>query len=300
MYLYINGVLDNSMDVSGNIKTDDVPLRIGKQFWWSNTYSYWDGLIDEVKIYNRALDAGEVLEHYNDVGVLGAVPVDKSYARIPDGIGEWIDPIPTPGTPNKLSANEIQTTFLAEEEIEVLPSVIELETSIPVPVEVIVNTTTTDFVTTEIVVPIATTAEIVVNEATTTEPIVEVATTTTPTIIIATTTTVVAEIIEVIEQPMIELIIEPIEGLISIEGSAPVEEAIVEEVLIEEFIGEIEVVEDVVEELVEETPIIEEIITEETPAIEEESIILVDSDPVLDGNNQDSFDNQDSEDNVSE
>lgn len=36
------------------------------------------------------------------------VPGNKSYARIPDGIGAWIDPIPTPGTPNQLSEEEIQ------------------------------------------------------------------------------------------------------------------------------------------------------------------------------------------------
>ena len=30
------------------------------------------------------------------------VPIDKSYARIPDGVGDWVDPVPTPGTPNVL------------------------------------------------------------------------------------------------------------------------------------------------------------------------------------------------------
>lgn len=29
----------------------------------------------------------------------------KSFARIPDGVGAWIDPVPTPGTPNKLDEN---------------------------------------------------------------------------------------------------------------------------------------------------------------------------------------------------
>jgi len=28
------------------------------------------------------------------------VPANKSYARIPDGVGAWIDPVPTPGSPN--------------------------------------------------------------------------------------------------------------------------------------------------------------------------------------------------------
>ena len=67
---------------------------------------YWKGIIDEVKMYNRALDSAEVLNHYNATGVGGAVPVDKSYARIPDGSSNWVDPIPTPGQPNKLDINE--------------------------------------------------------------------------------------------------------------------------------------------------------------------------------------------------
>lgn len=30
------------------------------------------------------------------------VAENKSYARIPDGVGAWVDPVPTPGTPNML------------------------------------------------------------------------------------------------------------------------------------------------------------------------------------------------------
>ena len=35
-------------------------------------------------------------------GDCGGVPPNKSYARIPDGIGDWVDPIPTPGGKNAL------------------------------------------------------------------------------------------------------------------------------------------------------------------------------------------------------
>lgn len=34
------------------------------------------------------------------------VPVNKSFARIPDGSANWVDPIPTPGGPNKLATSE--------------------------------------------------------------------------------------------------------------------------------------------------------------------------------------------------
>src|SRR3989344_970785 len=37
------------------------------------------------------------------------VAPNKSYARIPDGIGAWVDPIPTPGAPNILDPEEIVT-----------------------------------------------------------------------------------------------------------------------------------------------------------------------------------------------
>jgi len=39
-------------------------------------------------------------------GCRSEVPTNKSYARIPDGIGAWIDPIPTPGEPNVLGGEE--------------------------------------------------------------------------------------------------------------------------------------------------------------------------------------------------
>ncbi len=39
-------------------------------------------------------------------GSCSSVPPNKSYARIPDGIGEWVDPIPTPGGVNRLGEME--------------------------------------------------------------------------------------------------------------------------------------------------------------------------------------------------
>ena len=70
---------------------------------------YFNGFIDEVKIYNRALSADEISRHYNDVfNPSGLVPVDKSHARIPDGAKHWVDPFPTPGGPNILESEIIK------------------------------------------------------------------------------------------------------------------------------------------------------------------------------------------------
>jgi len=51
---------------------------------------------------------GDVVELYDTLDNLidsysykGDAPGNKSYARIPDGTGDWIDPVPTPGGPNR-------------------------------------------------------------------------------------------------------------------------------------------------------------------------------------------------------
>lgn len=43
----------------------------------------------------------------NPSGHCSSVPGNKSYARIPDGVGAWVDPIPTPGMPNELASEII-------------------------------------------------------------------------------------------------------------------------------------------------------------------------------------------------
>ncbi|MFH1889995.1 MAG: lamin tail domain-containing protein, partial [Candidatus Kuenenbacteria bacterium] len=39
-------------------------------------------------------------------GSCAGVPGNKSYARIPDGIGEWVDPYPTPGMENRQNVED--------------------------------------------------------------------------------------------------------------------------------------------------------------------------------------------------
>ncbi|MEK7116710.1 MAG: lamin tail domain-containing protein [Patescibacteria group bacterium] len=53
------------------------------------------------------------------------VPINKSFARIPDGTGAWVDPIPTPGGPNK--AEEILGGSSSEVALDIL--VVETSTS---------------------------------------------------------------------------------------------------------------------------------------------------------------------------
>ncbi|MGH9896574.1 MAG: LamG-like jellyroll fold domain-containing protein, partial [bacterium] len=60
--LYINGSGVGSQPVGGLLATSAFPLRIGGNSVWGE---YFAGKIDEVRIYNRALDAGEVQADLN-------------------------------------------------------------------------------------------------------------------------------------------------------------------------------------------------------------------------------------------
>ncbi len=55
--LFINGVQVSSRAVGGNILTSSGALRIGSNAVWGEYYS---GLIDDVRVYNRALSAAEI------------------------------------------------------------------------------------------------------------------------------------------------------------------------------------------------------------------------------------------------
>jgi len=57
MRIYINGVQAGSGAVTGSAATSNSPLRIGGNSIWGE---YFRGLIDEVRIYNRALSATEI------------------------------------------------------------------------------------------------------------------------------------------------------------------------------------------------------------------------------------------------
>ena len=55
MRLYVNGVLrDEATPVNPDTSNNGDNLKIG------NAQSYFDGLIDEVQIYNRALSPSEI------------------------------------------------------------------------------------------------------------------------------------------------------------------------------------------------------------------------------------------------
>ena len=60
---FINGVLDQSVEVSGGSITNNKPLYIGRR--GGNMPWFFHGSIDDIRIYDRALSAAEVLSLYN-------------------------------------------------------------------------------------------------------------------------------------------------------------------------------------------------------------------------------------------
>ncbi|MBI5148299.1 FAD-dependent oxidoreductase [Candidatus Pacearchaeota archaeon] len=59
--IYVNGVLKASTAVSGNIDDDNLPMVIGS----NDADKYFNGTIDEVRIYNKTLSAEQIRANYN-------------------------------------------------------------------------------------------------------------------------------------------------------------------------------------------------------------------------------------------
>jgi chitodextrinase len=65
--LYVNGALDKVISLTLDPSTSNLsPVRIGSNI--SGGSNYFDGSLDDVRIYNRALSTQEVLDIYNDTG----------------------------------------------------------------------------------------------------------------------------------------------------------------------------------------------------------------------------------------
>ena len=59
---YVDGELDFVQVLSGVVQIDPTTLAIGAGYW--NNGEYFAGVIDEVRIYNRALSEDEVKQNY--------------------------------------------------------------------------------------------------------------------------------------------------------------------------------------------------------------------------------------------
>jgi flagellin-like protein len=63
--IYVNGVLEGTLAYSTPIEVTDYPLYIGSGSWAETPELFFDGTIDEVRVYDRALSAVEISDIYN-------------------------------------------------------------------------------------------------------------------------------------------------------------------------------------------------------------------------------------------
>lgn len=82
--LYLNGVQIGSQAASGAITASTLPLQIGGNAVWGE---YFTGLIDEVRVYNRALTVSEIQADMTTP--IGLAPPPPSAAEI----GQWSPPV---------------------------------------------------------------------------------------------------------------------------------------------------------------------------------------------------------------
>ncbi|MDD5433729.1 MAG: lamin tail domain-containing protein, partial [Candidatus Pacebacteria bacterium] len=59
---------------------------------------------DSVRLFDGSVNSGNLIDSY--IYTVDA-PEGKSFARIPDGADNWVDPIPTPGEENNLEGEEV-------------------------------------------------------------------------------------------------------------------------------------------------------------------------------------------------
>ena len=69
LHMYVNGTLVSAKNIGGTIRNSNGALRIGGNTVWGE---YFSGLIDEVRIYSRALTSSEIQTDMNTA--LGAAP----------------------------------------------------------------------------------------------------------------------------------------------------------------------------------------------------------------------------------
>ncbi len=79
--LYVNGTQVGSRAMTGALLTSTGALRIGGNSIWGE---FFQGRIDEIRVYNRALSAAEILADMNTpVGTDTAAPVRSN------GAADW-------------------------------------------------------------------------------------------------------------------------------------------------------------------------------------------------------------------
>ncbi len=65
--LYVNGIYQSEVSISGAVNyIENVPLNVGRIVFNGTTENGFDGSVDDIRIYNRALDSSEILSLYHE------------------------------------------------------------------------------------------------------------------------------------------------------------------------------------------------------------------------------------------
>jgi hypothetical protein len=87
--LFVNGVQVATHGYAGSLPTSASDLFIGGNSVWTE---FFEGLIDEVRIYDRALTAGEIQADMAAPVVPGSQPPPTEIPPTPDRVGSWTAP----------------------------------------------------------------------------------------------------------------------------------------------------------------------------------------------------------------
>ena len=109
-----NPLVISSSNSDNNGNTADggetiVPAHGYLVVYLNGAYSEWlnNSGGDSVRLYSGTAGSAPLRDSYS---YAGAAPENKSYARIPDGVGNFVDPIPTPLAPNKIANEPVALT----------------------------------------------------------------------------------------------------------------------------------------------------------------------------------------------
>ncbi len=88
IYLYINGAWDNTLAISGTFSGNTLSLMIGRRTT-ATCEQFLDGLIDDVRVYNRALSADEIKRLYR-IGATLKINTSINNDSLANGlVGYW-------------------------------------------------------------------------------------------------------------------------------------------------------------------------------------------------------------------
>jgi hypothetical protein len=83
--LYIDGVFIDSMNTASNINTNSLsPISIGVSHQANGNWEYFNGMIDDIGIWNRALDSSEIYDLYASIDNIGVYEIDRNIVVSPN------------------------------------------------------------------------------------------------------------------------------------------------------------------------------------------------------------------------